>query len=494
MRHLKFQQLSIALLLALSSSAVFALSLGQVQMRSSLGQPLRAEIPVYDADDADLQSLNVSLGTDDAFRRLGLDPKIYKDVQIQILSNENGQYYIQLQTSKPFNEPFFNVLLAADWQNGGRLVREFTALVDPPYIANTAVQTIDTPTVILSPVVAEAEISYAPEVRTPSIATGTLLKPEKLAVKPVPVKANVTSKPIATKPSNALERTEKTAIAPPVQALRIPATNSNQFQVVKGDNLSTIAIRQQQQLGPSSISLNQMMNAIQRANPEAFINGNKNLLKTGSIMRLPNEQQVVALLPEDAANLLQKQWANKIMAQPAPVLSSANKLNRRLVTQLPQVAAKKNPTAAVVNQGRLKIIPTEGVMNNAGSQSGASKSGQGQELRAENTLTQEEGAARQAEISTLKNQLTDAENLQLESKRLIELQSSQIKQLTKRMQDLEKSGTQPESTTQVSAQNPSTDTNKVNAASAWYFSPFVILAGLLLVAGLLGMLLKQKRK
>ena len=122
MRHLKFQQLSIALLLALSSSAVFALSLGQVQMRSSLGQPLRAEIPVYDADDADLQSLNVSLGTDDAFRRLGLDPKIYKDVQIQILSNENGQYYIQLQTSKPFNEPFFNVLLAADWQNGGKMV------------------------------------------------------------------------------------------------------------------------------------------------------------------------------------------------------------------------------------------------------------------------------------------------------------------------------------------------------------------------------------
>ena len=468
-----------------------------MQMRSSLGQPLRAEIPVYDADDADLQSLNVSLGTDDAFRRLGLDPKIYKDVQIQVLNNENGQHYIQLLTIKPFNEPFFNVLLAADWQNGGRLVREFTALVDPPYIANTAVQTIDTPTVILSPVVAEPEISYAPKVRTPSIATGTAPKPEKLAakpiIKPVPAKAIVKPKPIATKPSNALEQTEKTAIAPPAQAIRIPATQSNQLQVVKGDNLSTIATRQQQQLGPTSISLNQMMDAIQRANPEAFINGNKNLLKTGSIVRLPNEQQVVALLPEDAANLLQKQWANKIMAQPPPALSSANKLNRPSATQLPQAAAKKNPAAAVVNQGRLKIIPTEGAMNNAGSQSGASKSGQGQELRAENTLSQEEGAARQAEISTLKNQLTDAENLQLESKRLIELQSSQIKQLTKRMQDLEKSDTTKVSEIQTATQNQ-LDANKTSSASAWYFSPFVILAGLLVVAGLLGMLLKQKRK
>ncbi len=464
-----------------------------MQMRSSLGQPLRAEIPVYDADDADLQSLNVSLGTDDAFRRLGLDPKIYKDVQIQVLSNENGQYYIQLQTSKPFNEPFFNVLLAADWQNGGRLVREFTALVDPPYIANTAVQTIDTPTVILSPVVAEPEISQAPEVRTPSIATGSAPAPVKLAVKPVAKPVVAKPKAVSTKSANAPAASEKSAIVPPAQAIRIPATQSNQLQVVKGDNLSAIATRQQQQLGPTSISLNQMMNAIQRANPEAFINGNKNLLKTGSIVRLPNEQQVVALLPEDAANLLQKQWANKIMAQSAPALSSANKLNSRSAIQQPQVAAKKTPAAPVVNQGRLKIIPTEGVMNNAGSQSGASKSGQGQELRAENTLSQEEGAARQAEISTLKNQLTDAENLQLESKRLIELQNSQIKQLTKRMQDLEKSDTTKVSETQTATQNQ-IDANKVNSASAWYFSPFVILAGLLLVAGLLGMLLKQKRK
>ena len=493
MRHLKVQQLSIALLLALSSSAVFALSLGQVQMRSSLGQPLRAEIPVYDADDADLQSLNVSLGTDDAFRRLGLDPKIYKDVQIQVLSNENGQYYVQLLTSKPFNEPFFNVLLAADWQNGGRLVREFTALVDPPYIANTAVQTIDTPTVILSPVVAEPEISQAPEVRTPSIATGNTPAPVKLAVKPIAKPVVAKPKSVSTKPANAPAASEKSAIVPPVQPIRIPATQSNQLQVMKGDNLSSIATRQQQQLGPTSISLNQMMNAIQRANPEAFINGNKNLLKTGSIVRLPNEQQVVVLLPEDAANLLQKQWANKIMAQPAPALSAANKLNRQPATRQPQSVAKKDLAPPVVNQGRLKIIPTEGVMNNAGSQSGASKSGQGQELRAENTLSQEEGAARQAEISTLKNQLTDAENLQLESKRLIELQSSQIKQLTKRMQDLEKTDTTKVSETQTSTQNQ-LDANKANGASAWYFSPFVILAGLLLVAGLLGMLLKQKRR
>jgi pilus assembly protein FimV len=494
-QHLKFQQLSLALVLALSSSAAYALSLGQVQMRSSLGQPLLAEIPVYDADDADAKSLNVSLGTDDAFRRLGLDPKLYKDVQIQVLSNENGQYYIQLQTSMPFNEPFFNVLLAADWQNGGRLVREFSALVDPPYIANTAVQTIDTPTVILSPVVADPEVSPIAEIRTPSIATGSAPAQLKLAAKPIAKSVAAKPKAVVSKPANAPATSEKTAVVPPIQTVRIPATQGNQLLVKQGDNLNNIAIRQQQQLGPTSISLNQMMNAIQRANPEAFINGNKNLLKTGSIVRLPNEQQVVALLPEDAANLLQKQWANKIMAQPAPVLSSANKLNRQSPTRQPQAAAVKTPVATAVNQGRLKIIPTEGVMSsNAGSQSGASRSGQGQELRAENTRSQEEGAARQAEISTLKNQLSDAEALQIESKRLIELQSSQIKLLTKRMQDLEKTGSATVAATQSVTQNQATDATKTTNSNAWYFSPFVILAGLLLIAGLLGMLLKQKRK
>lgn len=452
-----------------------------------------AEIPVYDADIDELQSLAVGLGSDDAFERLNLDPKLYKDVQIQVISNENGQYFVQLQTVKPFNEPFLNLLLEANWQDGGHLVREFTALVDPPYIANTAVQTIDTPTVILSPVVAEP-VYAAPIVRTPSIPTGSPTDPSKTAahsssktetVKPSKPKL----KPAKPKMADADPAPAKTAITPPKQTVQIPATASNQLVVEQGDNLSKIAGRQQQQLERSSISLNQMMNAIQRANPEAFINGNKNLLKSGSIIRLPNEQQVMALLPEDAADLLQKQWANKIMAQPAPVLSSANKLNANTTS----TQAKPAQAKVVYNQGRLKIIPTEGTMNNAGSQSGASKSGQGQELRAENSLSQEDGAARQAEMATLKNQLTEAEKLQVESKRLIELQSSQIKQLTKRMQDLEKSGNAQTNAAVATQLSQAADAGKIANANAWYFSPFALLGGLLLVAGLLGFLLRRKR-
>jgi pilus assembly protein FimV len=225
-----------------------------------------------------------------------------------------------------------------------------------------------------------------------------------------------------------------------------------------------------------------MMTAIQRANPEAFIQGDANRLKRGSILRLPDEEQVRALLPDDSAGLLAGQWARKVQAQPAPVLGAANRLSR------PAAAPAANSTgkATPLNQGRLKIVPTVGTMNNAGSQSGASKSGQGTELRAENSLSQEDLAARQVEIANLRNQLDEAAKLQTESKRLIELQNSQIKQLTERMQQLEKGGKPGNAATAaVPAAAPASD--------PWYFSPYAAFAALLLIAGLLGVLLRRKR-
>jgi pilus assembly protein FimV len=490
---LKLHRLGLGLLLALSSGSAFAVSMGPVQMRSSLGQPLLAEIPIYDADEQDLESLTIALASEDAFRRLGLDRRLYRDVQIQVVNGDDGQLYVQLQTSKPFNEPVFDVLLDANWREGGRLVREFTALVDPPYIARTAGQTIESPTVLQAPVVA------APD-RTPSIPTGSMpLEDRTAAANPVPVKTPAKAKPPVrpepAKPSGNTAASGRASAAQQAQTIRIPATPENQLLVEKGDNLSKIAGLRQQQLGPTPISLSQMMNAIQRANPDAFINGNPNLLKRGSIVRLPDAQQVVALLPEDSADLLQAQWAKKVVAQPVPVLNAANKLNKQGASAPAKPSAVAAGVNAAANQGRLKIVPTVGAMNNAGSQSGASKSGQGQELRAENAVSQEEIAARQTEIATLKNQLDEAAKLQVESKRLIELQNTQIKQLTQRMQDLEKSDASglnaPDATKTV--QNQAAVTGQNPSDGPWFFSPYAVITGLLLIAALLGTLLKRKR-
>lgn len=462
----------------LSGLPAQAVTLGQVQMESGLGQPLSARIPVYDADDADVQSLTVRLASEDAFRRLGIDRNLYADLQVRLQIDDSGRPYVELRTDRPFQEPVLNILIDASWRNGGRQVKEMTALVDPPFISKTAVQTIDAPTVALTPVVAAPT---APVSRTPPIPTGS--------------EAGQTAapKPQAAPPANA---PEPTAPKPPVpktvppapakvrsvaSGAVIPATPDNQREVQDGESLYTIAIAHKQ-THASAVSLNQMMAAIQRANPEAFIQGDANRLKRGSILRLPDENQVRALLPDDSAGLLAGQWARKVQAQPAPVLDAANRLSRPATAS----AATGQGKAVTNNQGRLKIVPTAGTMNNAGSQSGASKSGQGAELRAENTQTQEEIAARQVEIANLRNQLDEAARLQTESKRLIELQNSQIKQLTERMQQLEK-GEQPENPASVAV--PSGPAQ----SAPWYYSPYAAFAALLLIAGLLGVLLKRRR-
>lgn len=499
MRLHKVLQLTFGFLLALFCLPSYAISLGQVQMQSGLGQPIFAEIPIYDTNDVDLQTLNIQFASKDAFQRLGLDPHRVSDIQLSIVSDNNGNLFVQLKSDLPYNEPVLAVLLDVKWGNNGRLVKELTALVDPPYISNAAVQTINVPTVTLAPVVAPPVSAPINPYRTPTIPTGSdesktttnkivAAQPEKTVVKTF-----VAKKPEPSIPNAEPEVAKKQPVVQykPVQPVQIPATPNNQFTVEQGDNLNNIAVKHSQEIG-SRISLNQMMTAIQRANTSAFIKDNPNLLKKGSILRLPDEQQVLAMMPEDSANLLKNQWAKNVKAQPAPVLDSANKLsNKTSAAKKIETPTKGSTETKTTNQGRLKIVPTVGNMNNASSQSGASKSGQGQELRTDSAQSQEEIATRQAEIVTLKTQLDESAKLQVESKRLIELQNSQIKLLTQRMQELEKGKAKSDdakTSTSVTA-----DAKDANAETPWYYNTNIVIIGLLLIAVLLGVLLKRKK-
>lgn len=485
-----FRRLITASVLALAAMPVFAVSLGQVQMRSGLGQPLLATIPIYDASAYELQNLNVRLAPNEAYRRIGIDRSQYEDVVVEVIEDEDGRSLVQLSSPNAFNEPVLNLLLETRLGNGVGQVKEFTALVDPPFIAKAAIQTIESPTVALTPVVAPP--APATPIRTPEVATGS----EPAAVssqtkapeaKKAPVKKN------GPAPVKAEQRAP-TAAAPakPPAVPQIPATAANQREVTSGESLYTVAVEHRNKLGDSAISLNQMMTAIQRANSQAFIRGDRNLLKRGSILRMPDAQQVRALLPEDSANLLSSQWARTVQAQPAPVLDAANRLApaaaKPVAKPSPAVTANSNANAGAANQGRLRIVPTVGAMNNAGSQSGASKSGTGSELRAEAGAAQEDIVASQLEISNLRNQLDEAAKLQAESKRLIELQSTQIKQLTQRMQEIEKEKAADNATGMLQPLQANGQ-----AAAPWYANPFALFGGLLVVAVLLGFALKRRR-
>ena len=500
MRLYKVLELTFGFLLAIFCLPSYAVSLGQVQMQSGLGQPIFAEIPIYDTNDVDLQTLKIQFASKEAFQRLGLDSNRVSDIKLSIVSDNSGNLFVQLKSDLPYNEPVLAILLDAKWGNNGRLVKELTALVDPPYISKAAVQTINVPTVKLAPVVAPPVSMPINPYRTPTIPTGSDSTNKTTSTKTVAAQPekSVVKTPLVKKPDPSIPEVEPVVAKKepvvqykPVQPVQIPATPNNQLTVEQGDNLSKIAIKHSNEIG-SRISLNQMMTAIQRANTTAFIKDNPNLLKKGSILRLPDEEQVLAMMPEDSANLLKSQWAKDVKAQPAPVLDSANKLsNKTSATKKVETPTNGSTETKTTNQGRLKIVPTVGNMNNASSQSGASKSGQGQELRTDSAQSQEEIATRQAEIVTLKTQLDESAKLQIESKRLIELQNSQIKLLTQRLQELEKGNAKGDNTETTKTVTASTKDAIVEAP--WYYNTNIVIIGLLLIAVLLGILLKRKK-
>ena len=115
----------------------FALGLGEIEVNSFLNQPLNAEIQVLSARPGEIDDLMVSLASRDAFTRAGLErPRHLSDLRFTVKKNEEGDSAVILVTTRAaVQEPFLNFLVEADWSKG-RLLREFTVLLDPPFYAD----------------------------------------------------------------------------------------------------------------------------------------------------------------------------------------------------------------------------------------------------------------------------------------------------------------------------------------------------------------------
>src|SRR5215469_6878576 len=130
-------KLSLAIALALAGGNVFALGLGTIQVRSRLNQPLDAVIPVIADTPAEANGLEVSLASAEDFQRVGLD-KSRVDVPLEFsVSTDHGQTIIRVTTKDIVREPLVDFLIVANWPKG-KLLREYTVLLDPPVTAPVA--------------------------------------------------------------------------------------------------------------------------------------------------------------------------------------------------------------------------------------------------------------------------------------------------------------------------------------------------------------------
>ena len=266
-----------------------AMALGRIVVQSALGEPLRAEIDVPEITAEEAGSLRVSVASGEAFRAAGMDfnPAL-ANVQISLQKRSNGRSYLRVTSTRPVNEPFMDMILEANWASG-RIVRDYTMLFDPPNLRAAAPAP-------LTPGVSQAP---APAVARPVAPATTPEAPRVIA--PAPAAPVAPAKPVvaprAAAPAPAPERA-----AAPVPAPAAPA-RSQQVRVRSGDTAGRIAAANL----PANASLDQMLVAMLRANPSAFINGNVNLIKAGAVIDLPGATDTGSVSSGEARQIIAAQ-------------------------------------------------------------------------------------------------------------------------------------------------------------------------------------------
>ena len=256
---------AIAPLLAAPAGA-WALGLGQLELQSALNQPFRAEIALSATTD-ELQGLKIGLANADTFARQGLDrPAFLNSLEFRVVAGRNGRSVVQITSRESIAEPFVTLLVEATWPRG-RNVREYTVLLDPPVLL---------PAPAVSPPVQPAETR-------PSSSTsgGPINRP---AAPPAPAPTPPAPAPAQEVTPAVSEPAPNVSSTAPPSSPRGPvaAAGGTYGPVQRGETLWGLADR----MRPDGVSINQMMIAIYRQNPQAF-SGNINVLHAGATLRLP---------------------------------------------------------------------------------------------------------------------------------------------------------------------------------------------------------------
>jgi pilus assembly protein FimV len=224
----KFSWLIVSCICFASTTAV-ALGLGEVELKSALNQPLDAKIDLLSANGLNTDSIKTRLGSKEEFEKAGMDrPFFLTRINFVTTVNQDGTMTITLTSKEPITEPFLNFLVELDWPNG-KLLREYTLLLDPPAFDDSS--------------------AYA----KPQLAEPTQVIPNK------------------NKPSSNI------------------GSGSNYGPVSSSDTLWSIAKRVRQD---STQSVHQVMMALFDANPEAFYNNNINSLKEGAVLNIPQQNVI----------------------------------------------------------------------------------------------------------------------------------------------------------------------------------------------------------
>lgn len=291
--------------LAVSAPTAWSLGLGKVQVQSSLGESLSAEIDVTSMTPEEAANLRVRVAPPEAYKSSGIDYNaVLPSTQVQLLRHADGRPYLKLTSSRGVQEPFIDVILELNWATG-RLVREYTMLFDPPRTARAPAPAPASASIALA---AAAPVPAPAAPRTPAErrAQAGRISPETVrAARESVRRANAGSAAGSTAVSTAAPTTSAAGTSAP-SAPSATSSQADQYRVRSGDNLSKVASKT---LRPG-VSLDQMLVSLYRGNPQAFIDNNMNLLRAGSVLAVPSAAAVGNVQQADAQQLIKAQSAD----------------------------------------------------------------------------------------------------------------------------------------------------------------------------------------
>ncbi|HUN68708.1 MAG TPA: FimV/HubP family polar landmark protein [Burkholderiales bacterium] len=344
----------------------YSAGLGRLTVISALGQPLNAEIEIVSLQSGEEDSVTARLASLDAFRQAGIDlsPAL---IGMQFAVDKRGPHpVIRLTTSQPINEPFLDVLIELQWATG-RLVREYTFLLDPQEYKGPA----------------------------PAAAPAAAPRPAPAAAAPAAPAARAEARPIPAAPS-------------------APAA-AGKHEVKKGDTLGAIA----RQNLPAGVTLNQMLIALFRANQEAFIRGNINLVRAGRILNIPDREAIAAIGATEANQIVHTHMGEfaEYKRKLAGAVAAAPAVPAREREVTGRITAKPEAPAPTEQKDQLRLSKVE--PNKPGAP-------------AAKAAREDDRVARERALKESQSRVSDLEKNVSDLQKLLEMKSQQLAELEKK--------------------------------------------------------------
>ena len=409
--RMKSRAVAVAALMLVFPLHSGAAGLGKITVLSALGQALRAEVDIT-ASREELSSLAARVASVDAFKQAGIEySPALSSIRLTIEKRSDGRPFVSMASDRPFNEPFLDLLVELNW-NSGRLVREYTFLLDPPEALQKPMSPVVAP--VIAPVAAPVAVPVAPPEPRREVAAS---QSETKNV-PAPVDLSPPQRP-ETKVAPVTEAAPRASKA---EVATVRAEKENAQRLVKrGDTLGLIA----NETKPDGVNLDQMLVALYRGNQEAF-EGNVNRLKAGKILAIPDRATVASVDTEDARKTIKAHsddfisYSKKLASSVSSATAQKDEAPKRVTAGkiAPKVEEKLPPAAA--GKDKLEVSKSEAT---------AGKAGAGRLAAIEETLIAREKALKDANgrILELEKNLNDL-------KKLIELKNQSMAELQKQAQ------------------------------------------------------------